>query len=408
MLIWATTAGGRQAQAQETAPPAEAAQAEEPAKPTPWSPIEAAGIAAPLKSWGLEIHGLLAANYTFNFNEPASGKNGLLSMNRKHDHFDLDLGNLRIQRVVDDGVGFVTDLDFGKTAEVVGRSTRWCENPRCSESRNSFELIQFYLTYTFPVGSGLSVMAGKFASPHGIEGPMTWDNINYNISHSIVDGFVTPTTHTGLLFNYDLTNWLRAEAGFTNGWDNVYDNNDGKSFLADLTITASSVVSFFLVGSVGPEKDNRGDSQRALVSLITTIKPTDKWTFIFDNEHGEETNVLPPLKPSGRGTQDARWEGVSGYAIYRFTDALSGTARAEFVDDVDGVLTGVQQTLWGITSTLAYQIYPGLTLRAEFRHDESNKRFFAGRALARSVVGGPTTRFFPGQDVVAWEVLYSF
>ena len=402
------TAGGHQTRAQETTPPAGTAKAEEPAKPTPGSPIEAAGIADPLKSWGLEIHGLLAANYTFNFNKPASGKNGLPLMNRKHDHFDLDLGNLRIQRVVDDGVGFVIDLDFGKTAEVVGRSTRWCEDPRCSESRNSFELMQFYLTYKFPVGSGLGVMAGKFTTLHGIEVPKTWDNINYNISNSIVYGFVTPTTHTGLLFNYPLTNWLRAEAGFTNGWDNVYDNNDGKSFLGDLTITASSAVSFFLAGSVGPERDNRGDSKRALVSLITTIKPTDKWTLILDNEHGEETNVLPPLKPSGRGTKDARWEGVSGYAIYRFTDALSGTLRAEFVDDVGGVITGVKQTLWGITSTLTYQIYPGLTLRAEFRHDESNKRFFEGRVLARPVVGGPTTRFFPGQDVCAWEALYSF
>src|SRR6266542_195204 len=123
--------------AQETAPPAEAE-----AKPSPWSPVEATGLAAPLKSWGLEIHGLLAGNYTWNFNEPASGKNGLLLMNRKHDHGDLDIANIRIQRLVDGELGFVTDLDFGKTAEVVGRATRWCKAPpsisgkgSCHESR---------------------------------------------------------------------------------------------------------------------------------------------------------------------------------------------------------------------------------------------------------------------------------
>ena len=32
----------------------------------PWSPVEALGVADPLRSWGMEIHGLLATNYTFN------------------------------------------------------------------------------------------------------------------------------------------------------------------------------------------------------------------------------------------------------------------------------------------------------------------------------------------------------
>ena len=158
---------------------------------------------------------------------------------------------------------------------------------------------------------------------------------------------------------------------------------------------------------MGPEQDHRGDSKRALVSLITTFKPTAKWTFILDTEHGKETDLLPPLKPSGRGTKTARWEGMTGYAIYQFTDAFSGTLRIEGVDDVDGVLTGVKQTLWAM-QTLTYQIYPGLSMRLEFRHDESSKRVFEGPSLARPAIGSPTTRYFSGQDVVAWEVLYAF
>lgn len=91
----------------------------------PWNPVEALEeVADPLRSWSVEIHGLLATNYTFNFNEPASGKNGLLLMNRKHNHFDLDLANVRLQRIVANGLGFIIDLDFGKTAEVTGRATR--------------------------------------------------------------------------------------------------------------------------------------------------------------------------------------------------------------------------------------------------------------------------------------------
>src|SRR5919198_8580 len=125
LLVWGMAAG-YSARAQEEAPPPEA-----PAKPAPWSPVDAAGLADPLKAWGLEIHSLLGANYTYNFNEPHSGKNGLLLMNRK-------------------------------AAEVVGRTTRWCKTPSflskngCHESHNSFEAVQFYLTYKFPLGSGLN------------------------------------------------------------------------------------------------------------------------------------------------------------------------------------------------------------------------------------------------------------
>src|SRR5262249_10558607 len=199
--------------------------------------------------------------------EPASGKNGLLLMNRKTDHFDLDLANIRIQRAVDGGIGFVTDLNFGKTAEVVGRSTRWCEDPRCSESRNSFELSQFYLTYKFPLGNGLTAKAGKWVTLHGAEVIKTWDNLNYNISNSILFGYAIPFTHTGLILNYPFFDWLSTDLGFIVGWDNVYDNNDGKGFTGGLNVAPLSNLTFYAALTVCPEQQNRGDSTRYLYSL---------------------------------------------------------------------------------------------------------------------------------------------
>jgi hypothetical protein len=425
LLAWGLLAGNRPVRAQEATPPAEVTPAEAPAKPSPWSPVDAAGLAEPLKAWGLEIHSLLAANYTYNFNEPHSGKNGLLLMNRKADHFDLDLANLRIQRVVEGELGFVTDLDFGKTAEVVGRSTRWCKTPpsvsghgSCSESRNSFEAVQFYLTYKFPIGSGLSMKLGKFVTLHGAEVIKTWDNINYNISNSILFGFAIPFTHTGVLFNYAFTDAISMDAGLITGWDQFsYKVNNGVVFTGGLTVTPHPTLTFYAAGTVGPEQERlffdpstgkfldakgRGDSKRGLFTILTTYKPTDQWTFILDYNGARETNLLPPIKPSGRGSETAKWDGLAGYVIYHFTDALSGTLRAEFFNDTDGVRTGKKQTVWELTPTLAYQVWPGLTLRAEYRHDESSRRFFEGRATALG------TRVFPGQDTVAWEILYSF
>jgi putative OmpL-like beta-barrel porin-2 len=395
MLLLVMVGTGGMAYAQEA--PAETA-AEEPAKPSPWSPVEAVGLAGPLKDYGWEIHGLIAANYTYNFNEPRSDKNGLLLMNRKHDHFDLDLANIRIQRSVDGGIGFVTDLNFGKTAEVVGRSTRWCKDPRCSESRNSFELNQFYLTYKLPIGDGLTIKAGKFVTLHGAEVIKTWDNINYNISNSILFGWAIPFTHTGLLLNYPLTDWASLDAGFIVGWDNLYDANDGKSFTGGLTITPTSTLTFYAAGTIGPEQEDRGDSTRGLFTLLTTYKPTDRLTFILDYNVANEESIVAPFRPNGRGTKNAYWDGLAGYAIYHLTDTLTASLRGEFFNDADGVRTGLKQTVWEITPTLAYQIYPGLTVRAEYRHDESSKKFFENHR------GG----LLPGQDVVAAELIYAF
>jgi hypothetical protein len=79
-----------------------------------------------------------------------------------------------------------------------------------------------------------------------------------------------------------------------------------------------------------------------------------------------------------------------------------------FFNDADGIRTGTKQTVWEITPTVAYQIYPGLTFRVEYRHDESSKRFFEGKGLRNPLPDGPTTRLFSGQDTVAGELLYSF
>lgn len=415
-------------QAEETASTTAAA----PEKPSAWSPVQAVGLAEPLKTWGLEIHGLVGANYTYNFNEPHSGKNGLLLMNRKSDHFDLDLANIRIQRVVEGELGFVMDLDFGKTAEVVGRSTRWCEAPgsfsgvnSCAESRNSFEATQFYLTYKLPIGNGLNVKLGKFVTLHGAEVIKTWDNINYNISNSILFGYAIPFTHTGVLTNYALNEWASLDAGLITGWDQFsYKVNNGPIiFTGGLTVTPHPTLTFYAAGTVGPEEEvvtskdvngnsrfvsatGVGNSTRGLFTLLTTYKPTDQWTFILDFNTAGESNspLLQPTKPSGRGTKGSSWDGLAGYVIYHFTDELSGTFRAEYFGDTNGVRTGQRQTVWEMTPTLVYQpsILPGLTLRAEYRHDESNKKFFEG-------VGTPSgARFFHGQDVVAWEAIYAF
>lgn len=377
---------------------------------TRWSPTDMLGLARILGSRGWELHGLVATNYTFNFNEPRFGKNQLFFVNNKHNHFALDIAHIRLQRDSDDGIGFLTDIDFGRTAEVIGHYTRWCKNVRCHESRNSFELHQLYLTYTIPFGRGLTIKAGKWTSEHGAEDIKTWDNINPHISNSLLFIWAIPDTHVGLLLQLPLTDWLSMDASMIVGWDNLYDNNDGKSFTFSCNFTPTSTLSLDVAATIGPEQDNRGDSTRGLFTLLTTYTPTDKWTFMLDHNVAYEESVLPPFSASGRGTRNATWDGLAGYVIYQFTPALSGALRAKFFNDSDGIRTETKQTVWEVTTTLAYQLYPGLTFRVEFRHDASSRHSFMRKAFSRYDSPDRSTPiwFFSGQDVFAWEVLYAF
>jgi Putative beta-barrel porin-2, OmpL-like. bbp2 len=351
---------------------------------------------------GIEIHGFLAGNYTYNLNRPKSRRNGLLLFNEDHNTFSLNHANIQISKTGENGLGFLADLDFGDTAEIVGGVTRWSNsvdadgNPTNTESRNSIELRQAYLTYKFGIGNGLTLKAGKFVTLHGAEVIKSWNSFNYNISNSILFGWAIPFTHTGLMASYPFNDYVSMDLGLVNGWDNVADNNDGKTVHGGLTLKPHPQLTFYLSGSYGPEQNDRGDSKRAMLTTLVTYKPTDRLTLILDHNWGNESELVENSK--GNLTKSADWHGVAGYAIYSLTDKLSASLRAEWFSDMDATRTGLKQDLWEITPTLTYSIAEGLFARFEYRHDESNKRFFENHR------GDPLS----GQDVFATELIYAF
>ena len=103
--------------------------------------------------------------------------------------------------------------------------------------------------------------------------------------------------------------------------------------------------------------------------------------------------------------QQIVWGGAA-YAAYQITPQLSVAARGEFLDDRDGLYSGVGQKLEELTLTLGYQPLDGFLLRSEFRQDFSNQPFFYGNALGRLMFNQPTLGFgavwWFGQKQGAW------
>ncbi len=361
--------------------------------------------------FGLTIGGIVAASYQYDFNDPEEGHNnvvGLRSFDRDHNTFSLDLFQLQVSRAPgENGVGFVTKLNFGKVAERMAAD--WDGDGtvgNVAEEQNSIELEEAYITYNFPGLPDLQLKGGKFVTLLGsevIESPL-----NPNISRSLAFTFGIPLTHTGLLMSYAFSPQVKLTGGVVNGWDNVIDSNDGKTFMGSLAIAPVDQFSLALNGIYGAEQPNRGDSKRGVVDVVATIKPVENLMFSLNYDYGNESDLGPPglngILTKGNTTEE--WQAFSGIAAFDLPDALMvpiGFAlRGEFFDDSDstrlGGNFGQNQQDWEVTATFKVVLAEGLMARAEYRYDNAKHPTFLRN------VGGVQDE----QQTVAAELSYVF
>ncbi len=360
---------------------------------------------------GIDIHAMAAVDYMYSLNNPDSDKVQYRVFDSDHNSFVLNDVFLQFSRQKEDeDLGFVVNMDFGKAAEGEGGVTFWKNDSNknnladdSSENDNSIELREAYLTYKLPVGDGITVKAGKFVTLLGYEVLKTHTAFNPNISHSIMFGYAIPFTHTGLLFSLPLGEYVALDLGVVNGWDNVTDNNDGKSFLGGIKVTPADIISMYFSGTYGPEMTDNGKSKRGVMSANATLTPIDMLSFAIDMTYGHENSALPHRSSAG-GLRGSDWWGVAGYTMVSITDDLAFNLRAEYFNDPDGVRSGFTAPgrapgvgVWEITPTLAYQVTKGLLARIEYRHDEADQPFFDKGARTQS-----------GSDTLAGELLYAF
>lgn len=350
---------------------------------------------------GIKIGGMVYGSYNYNFNNPDSKDNSLRVFDNRANNFTFDLAQLSLSKEEEGGVGFKLLLDYGRTAR--GIASDWNGDGSLSNSTDNFEVQEAYATYTVGIGQGLGIKAGKFVTLLGAE--VIESPFNYNISRSFLFGYAIPFTHTGVLFSYPFMEQVSLSAGIVNGWDNVIDSNKGKSFLGNLTVKPFDLLTLSLNGVYGAELPDRGGSKRGVFDFVGTVNMTEHITFVTNFDYGTESET-------GRGGKDADWYGIAGYLdingaqFHPDWEAFSIAQRLEWFDDEDGVRTGTKQDLWETTTTVKYKITENLHLRAEYRHDDSDKRVFAQR---RFTVGDETvTRFLRGQDTLAAELAYLF
>src|SRR5262244_918422 len=180
-----------------------------------------------------------------------------------------------------------------------------------------FDLPEAYVSYLVPLGSGLTLKAGKWATLIGYEVYESPKNLNF--SQSFLYTLGTPYTNTGGLISYQFTPWFGATVGLTQGWDNS-DNNNGYvrptgSFAFTPIDKLSATVNFL----VGPEQNRSqmqgGVNNRWIVDTTILYTGIDKLTLAVNFDFAGEENDGAGADAAGRQFPLGRHRGVRGLRL---------------------------------------------------------------------------------------------
>ena len=162
---------------------------------------------------GTSINLLFDGYYAYNFNNPIGRVNVLRAYDVSSNAFSLNQADLVVENAPDVAncklFGVRVDLQFGQATETLQGNP--ANEPRPGIYRNIF---QAYGTYVIPVGKGLTIDFGKFASSLGIEGNYTKDQMNY--SRSLWFNFL-PYYHMGIRANYSFNDKIAVNYWTVNG-----------------------------------------------------------------------------------------------------------------------------------------------------------------------------------------------
>lgn len=357
-LLSATLAFGQEAPpaAPAATPPQDSTAA--PTATPPQAPTAAAAPAppkSPLTQWGTDFSFMFDGYVDANFNDPASGFNGLRNFDLRADTAHVNMGMITI----DHGpapIGFHLDVGFGETFDVIHSSSR---DP---EAWKYFK--QAYVSLKPKSWHGLEIDAGEFVTSAGAEVIET--NQNWNYSRSLLFAWAIPYLHFGVRASFPVGAHFTGGVQVVNGWNNIEPLNSGKTVGVNGAY-AWKKVTWTNNYYVGPEKPKTTTGLRNLFDTVVQVNATDKFSYYINGDYGRDKNIGPGASV---------WAGIAVAARYAIGKKYAIASRLEWFDDRDGLSTGLAQHVEEFTLTGEYKMTSWLMSRLEFRNDWSDKPFF--------------------------------
>jgi hypothetical protein len=349
----------------------------------------------------IDFSGLVDGYYSLNFNHPASQYNQLYNFDVRANQFSLNMAKLSLSHSPDP-VGFQVDFGFGRAFDVIANAGE--KQPEIWRY-----LEQAYVSLKPAKAKGFEVDFGKFVTSDGAEVIET--NGNWNYSRSLLFAWAIPYYHFGIRTSFPVGKSFTGGVMLVNGWNNVEDNNSGKTVMFTGTLTKKKFA-WTLNYHTGPENPGTNRGWRNLFDTTLLLTPPGKLSAYINFDYGQNRAYATSTSTA---SALGKWYGVAGALHYQFNGKWAFTPRVEWFADPQGFATGtgVSQTVKEATFTGEYKMLEGLLARLEYRHDWSNQPFFQ-RGSELSTNENFTANYFgfPGtyksQDTLSLGVLAFF
>jgi hypothetical protein len=254
-------------------------------------------------------------------------------------------------------VGFTLDLGFGRAWDLFHATE--------PAGRDLIRHIpQAYVSLKPLNAGGFQIDFGKFYTSAGAElteNNLTW---SYGRGYLYTNG---PYYHFGTRITKPLGKGFAAGIQLVNGWNNVEDNNSGKT-IGITTAWTGKKISWYNNYYTGPEKNGSNDGWRNFYDTVLNLNPTDRASFYVNFDYGRENQVAREAA--------AEWLAIGMAGRYQTSVHTAVAVRYEHYNDRRGFITGQSQKLNSFTLTGEYKWTQGLLSRLEYRRDWSDEPFF--------------------------------
>lgn len=348
----------------------------------------------------IDVGGFISATYFWNFNGPhgpaQSGANAPVDLlHPDANSFSLDELWLTISRDVspEQRAGFKADFVYGKTASILSGDNA------DGNAGNDFDLYQGYISYLAPIGDGVTIQAGKFATLLGAEVASSRDN--WNITRGNVYNYLQPINHTGVLAStpigpvtamFGVVDETRPFPA-TNA-----DSSKNKALLFGASASGETISGSF-AGTYGrASSGTTPDDKELILDFIFRFTPNEKLSSYVNADYISSEN-------SGTPSLDYDGFGISAAARFALTESTGIAGRLEYMGLESD--TDTELGIFGVTGTLDHKLTDALTLRAELRYDTASE----GDLFATSddiYVGNDGPNDDDNQLTAGIELLYGF
>jgi hypothetical protein len=342
--------------------------------------------------------GFVDAAYSLDFNFPSNHLFRNRTTTPRVNELDLNMAALYVKKEVSEQSRWGGELlvQGGQDAKDFGFSSTAPNLPGSSWLR---QLGRANVSYLAPIGNGLTIQGGIFNSLIGYDSLYTKDNFSYTRPWG---GDYTPYLMMGVNAVYPFSERVTATFFIIHQYFHLANANSLPSYGVQVAYKPSTPWTLKQTFYYGPDQTNTDWRFYRFFSDSIAEWKRRSLTVALEYQIGTEEVAVP-------GAPRAFWTAAQLPIHYVLGGPWSATVRPEFYWDRNGRLTGFEQFIKAVTTTLEYRFpyrWTDTIARLEYRYDES--RGPGGGFFKDGEVRPGVVQLTPAQHLLIFALIWTF